>query len=491
VNRSAVAERFAALIRRHIVFTVLLAAGITIRVLFVVAYYPAFWFTDSASYIREAAKIQQTSIHGPLYPAFLHVIGWFSGTGGDVWIAGVQHALVVGVACALYAVLVRRKLAPWLAALACSPLLVGGEQIVLEHFISTDALFEALAIASVLLLIGTERHRAGVYGAAGLLLGVAALDRPTALVMAGVALVIVLVRRVGWRPVVAFAIAAAVPVLINSVFWKPASWTDYDLRHDSTRYLYSRLAQFADCSKLTLTPQERTFCPPDPLDKRPERGDHYLWSSWLGDRPASDNAVISDFNKQVLVHQWPTYLWLITFDTSRFLVPGQYVGPANRCVIGMGLAPVVIRVASPASACEPLLAKSSSGLSASYAMDGRGAHPGMRVFLSQYSRYVNVPVVVNGLCLLLVVVAFARRRRSPLVAESVLALAIALSAIVVSMALMYAPRYGIPVEALFTVAGAMAGRALWARVPSRPGYPADAGALSPRSAVTAAIKEAD
>jgi hypothetical protein len=487
VTGRAVAEGLAALIRRHFLFTLMLGAGIGIRVLFVVAYYPAFWFPDTLGYVYNAAKIQQNPIHGPLYPAFLHVISW---TGGDVWIAVAQHALIIGLSCALYAVLVRRALPPWLAALACFPLVLGGQEIVLEHFMLSDTLFTVLTIASVLLMIGTERPRAAVYAAAGLLLGLAALDRTAALALAGVALVVALVRRVGWRPVAAFAVAAIVPIVANSVFLKPARWTDYDLRIDSTRYLYSRLAQFADCSKLVLTPQERTFCPPDPLNNRPDRGDHYLWSPWLQHRPASDNAVISDFNKQVLVHQWPQYLRLIASDTARFLVPGRTMGPGTACLSRVWYAPRSIHAAPESDACEPLLAQ-RTGFGSGERTDGTGAHPSMRVFLSLYSHHMNVPVVVNGLCLLLVVAALVRRRGSPLVAESALAAAVALSAIVVSMAIMYDPRYGIPVAVLFTVAGAMAAHALAGQVSRRADSSTSEQNRVPAPAVAAALKESE
>jgi hypothetical protein len=483
----AAANRLAELIRRHVVFILMLAAGITLRVLFLVAYYPAFWFSDSASYVSEAAKIQQTSIHGPLYPAFLHVI---SGFGGDVWIAVAQHALIIAVSCALYAVLVRRNLAPWLAALACFPLVLGGQEIVLEHFILTEALFTALTITAILLLVSADRPRPMVYAVAGLLLGLADLSRSTALAITAVVLLVVLIRRVGWRAVAAFAVATALPIMANDVLWKPAHWSDYDLRHGEVRYLYSRLAQFANCSKLTLTAQERTLCPPAPLDHRPDRGDHYLWSAWLGDKPASENGLIEDFDKQVLLHQWPQYLWLIAFDTSRFLVPGQSVGPETACLVQVWYAPRSIQVTNPANACEPLLAQ-QTGFGGGEATDGRGDHPALRDFLSWYSHHVNVPVVVNGLCLLLVLAALVRRRRSPLVAESVLAIAAALSALVVSMALMYDPRFGIPVEVLFTVAGAMAGHALWVRDPRRPAALPSAQDPEAGTAVAAAVKEAE
>lgn len=487
VNGRAVAQRCAALIRRHAVFGVMLAAGIAIRVLFVVAYYPAFWFSDTVRYVSNAAKIQQTPIHGPLYPAFLNVISW---TGGDVWVALAQHAMIVGLSCGVYAVLVRRRMPPWLAALACFPLVLGGQEIVLEHFMVPDTLFTTLTIASVLLLIGPERPRAAVYAAAGLLLGLAALDRTTVLVLAGVALLLALLRRVGWRPLVVFAVAVMVPVLANFLLLKPAKWSDYDLRHNSTRVLYSRLAQVADCSKLQLTPQERTLCPPAPLGHRPDRGDHYLWNPWLEDRPASDNALIAAFNKQVILRQWPDYMRLIADDTSRFLVPGHRVGPGTACLAGVWYAPRSIHVTIPADSCEPLLAQ-HTGFGSGETSDGQGAYPGLRVFLSLYSHHVNVPVAVNGLCLLLVVAAVARRRRSPLVAESVLAVAVAMSVIVVSMAVMYDPRYGIPVAALFTMAGAMAGNALWRRAPLPLAASTSDQNPVPGPAVAAALKESE
>lgn len=487
MNVPAAIGAFGALVRRHAVFAAMLAVGIAVRVLFVVAYRPAFWFSDSPTYVREATQVEQTSVHGPMYSAFLHMMSW---TGQDVWIAVVQHTLIVGVSCALYAVLVRRNLPRWLAAFACSPLLLGGQEIVLEHYILTEAVFTTLTIAGIVLLLSAERPRTVVYGISGLLLGLAALGRTTALIMAGVALLAVLLRRVGWRRAAAFAVAAVLPLVANTLFWKPATWTDYDLRHGPERYLYSRLAQFADCSKLPLTVQERTLCPPDPLGHRSDRGDHYLFNPFLEDRPASDNALIASFDQTVILHQLPDYLRLIALDTSRFLVPGQSMGPGTACLAGNWYAPRTIRTPIPSDSCEALLAQ-RTGFGGAVHMDGQGAHPGLRVFLSRYSHYVTVPVAVNGLCVLLVAAVLVRRRKSPLVAESALALGVALSAIVASMALaMYDPRFGIPVAVLFTVAGAMAGHALSVRAPS-PAPSTSARDSGPVPAVAAAPKEAE
>src|SRR5207244_628496 len=76
--------------------------------------------------------------------------------GGPGALAGaaiVQHALGLAMAACLYALALRLGAGRWLAALAAAPVLLDAYQIQAEQMIMPDALFEALIVAAMTLLL--------------------------------------------------------------------------------------------------------------------------------------------------------------------------------------------------------------------------------------------------------------------------------------------------------------------------------------------------
>jgi len=97
--------------REHPVAAVLLAAGLVLRVLAWMAYHPALLYTDTLKYLYGAwpgaDPVGYTVILKPIL---------FIGDLGTV--ALIQHLLGLAIAVAIYALLVRRGVPRWLAALA-------------------------------------------------------------------------------------------------------------------------------------------------------------------------------------------------------------------------------------------------------------------------------------------------------------------------------------------------------------------------------------
>src|ERR1017187_9581253 len=107
-----------ALLRRHWLLAVLLAAGLVLRVLAQVAYRPALLYIDSIKYLYIANGADAVGYRVLLKPLLA--------VGNLDLVAAVQHLLGLGMAVALYLLMRRRSVPRWLAALATAPILLDG-----------------------------------------------------------------------------------------------------------------------------------------------------------------------------------------------------------------------------------------------------------------------------------------------------------------------------------------------------------------------------
>src|SRR6201995_5722474 len=103
--------------RRHWVMSVLLLAGLVLRILTQFAYRPALFYIDTLKYLFNA--FPGTDPVG--YKVPLYTIVFFGGLPG---VAAVQHLLGLAMAAGLYVLLLRRGCARWLAGPAGPPLLL-------------------------------------------------------------------------------------------------------------------------------------------------------------------------------------------------------------------------------------------------------------------------------------------------------------------------------------------------------------------------------
>ena len=112
---------------------------------------------------------------------------------------------------------------------------------------------------------------------AGLLIAVATLIREVAPFTIPVVLLYLAWTRAGWRPLLAFLVAAVLPLLVYSalidhrfhVFGMTATpgWT-----------LYGRVAGFADCTGVKLEPAARKLCETSAQRaSHPDAPDWYIW----------------------------------------------------------------------------------------------------------------------------------------------------------------------------------------------------------------------
>jgi hypothetical protein len=245
------------LLGRHWLISVLLLAGVVMRVLTVVAYRPALLYVDTLKYLYKEWPGADPLGYKLLLKVMLSVTNLSA-------VAVLQHLLGLAMAVTLYAVLVRRGAPRWLAAVAAAPVLLDAYQLQMEQMIMPDVLFEAMIVAGLAVLLWRPVLSTRLAIVAGLILGASATVHQIGeiLVLPAVVYLIFTVEG-GWRRILrqsAVLVAAfAVPIFVycsgslyvTGHFWL-ASSADQNL---------GRLAVSADCATLKLPSYLKQMCP--------------------------------------------------------------------------------------------------------------------------------------------------------------------------------------------------------------------------------------
>lgn len=332
------------LLRRHWLAAILLSVGLIMRVLTQITYHPALIYVDSLKYLYGAYPGSE-----PLgYAAILRLALPL----GGLWVmTAIQHLLGLAMAVALYAVLVRRGVARWLAAIAVAPVLLDAYQLQIEQMILADTLFEALVVAGLVVLLW--RLPLGVPGCrsprnaqlstavavmAGLTLGLSADVKQLGLALVLPALLYCLAaggrRRQVLTSSAALAIAFALPV-IGYCTYSLATTGHFRLANRQT--LSGRLAAAADCATLTLPAAVRPLCP-SPADQAhgPDWLEHSSQSPLYRTavKPGTRGNLISEL-ASAIARQQPLRVaaaiahdWLPLFAATR--EPAESVAPLSR-----------------------------------------------------------------------------------------------------------------------------------------------------------------
>lgn len=248
----------AAALRRHWLMIILLAAGLTLRVLTQLAYRPALVYIDSIKYLFGAYPGNDPPGYQLMLQAFLRV-------GSLASVAALQHLAGLAMAVVLYLVLRRRGVPNWLAALATAPLLLDAYQLQIEQSIMPDTAFEVLIVAGLAALLWERRPPTALVLAAGLALGASATMRQVGEIFILPALLYLLAAAAGWRrklvQAVALAVAFALPILFIS-YRNYVTIRSFGLAPYAAGTIYGRTAAAADCATLRLPSYERSLCPP-------------------------------------------------------------------------------------------------------------------------------------------------------------------------------------------------------------------------------------
>ncbi|MFI6791596.1 hypothetical protein ACIBG4_30135 [Nonomuraea sp. NPDC050383] len=300
----------------HLLFCLALIPAAALRVLVMLGYDTAqlYWY-DSFTYLDTAVHMRPPGAFHPAgYSWFLWLLRPFHSV---ELIAGVQHAMGLGVGVMIYALLRRRSVPGWGATLAAAPVLFDPSFLRLEHAILSDLQVIFLLVAALLVVMWREEVSTRAAALAGLLIALAGLTRTAAAPLLGVVVLHLLLRRAGWRRVAAAAVAGTLP-LVAYAGWYAQHHGRFALSGSDGVALWARTMTFADCSLIQPPPEEAVLCPNGTVA---DAASEYVWAPGAslnrlpGDR-FSHNDLARSFALRAIAAQPLDYLREVARDTA-------------------------------------------------------------------------------------------------------------------------------------------------------------------------------
>ena len=350
------ARQLPALARQHWLFTVLLTAGLVLRILTQIAYRPALLYIDSTKYLLNAYP-------GDDPPGYQLALKPVLALGSLNLVAVIQHLLGLGMAVAIYMLLLRRGVPRWLAALATAPVLLDAYQLQIEQNVMPDVMFEALMVTGVVALLWRATPSPWLVAVAGLALGTSATARQIGEIFILPALGYLLIVTPGWRlrlkQAGVLCLAFVLPILAASYRnYADPQLHSFSLAPYASGSIYGRMAEAANCATLRVPGYERPLCPgaaqrlllgPDGLDHNPSSPIRGTWIPRLSTAdylalkqlcPKSEQVTVgshveyrvaasmcgrvtSDFDRRVLKQQPLNVLGSIGRDTLKLFALGR------------------------------------------------------------------------------------------------------------------------------------------------------------------------
>jgi hypothetical protein len=319
--------------RRHWLMTALLVAGLVLRVIAQVTYRPALLYIDTLKYLYNAWPGTDPLGYKGVLKAILLV-------GNLQAVTAVQHLVGLGMGVAIYAVLVRRGVPRWLAALAAAPVLLDAYELQNEQTIMPDVWFDALMVVALVVLLWPPRPTRRAIAIAGIALGLSVTigQATEILVLPAVIYVLIAVGGGWWRPIRAAAlmcVAFVLPILVYmslSAAFSGHFW----LSRAGTSQLYGRVAAAADCATLKVPSYERALCPTAKQKALGTDGlDHDASSPlqlYVAPPGMSQSKVISSFIRAVIVQQPLRVLEGTATDAARLFAVTRVTIPGDTAI---------------------------------------------------------------------------------------------------------------------------------------------------------------
>jgi hypothetical protein len=320
-------------LRHHWLLTLLLVAGLVLRILTQIAYRPVIFYIDSIKYLFGAYA-------GNDPPGYQLVLKSFLAIANLDMVAVVQHLLGLGMAVALYVLVLRRGAPRWLAALAAAPVLLDGYQLELEQTVMPDVLFEALMVAGLLVLLWRAKPTLGHIVLAGLLLGSSAPMWEPGEILILPAVLYALIVASGWRrrlvQAALICLAFAAPILLVS-YRNLVVLHHFSLAPFAASTIYGRMAYAADCQTLTLPSYERPLCPSRQLalSLGPDGLDHAATSpikNFAAPVGMVRRDVATDFSKRVAEQQPLRVTGSILHDAVKLFEVHRITSPGDTLI---------------------------------------------------------------------------------------------------------------------------------------------------------------
>jgi hypothetical protein len=498
------ARRAAALALRNWLMTALLAAGLVLRVLAQITYRPALLYIDTLKYLYNAWPGTDPLGYKGVLKAILLV-------GNLQWVTAVQHLVGLGMGVAIYAVLLRRGVPRWLAALAAAPVLLDAYELQNEQTIMPDLWFDALMVVALVVLLWQPRPARRAIAAAGIALGLSVtIGQATEILILPAVIYLVIAVGGWWRKVRAVALMCVAFVLPIVVYMSlsAAFSGHFWLSRAGTSQLYGRFAEAADCATLRIPAYERSLCPTAKQKALGADGlDHDASSPlqlYVAPPGMNQSKVISSFIRAVMVQQPLRVLDGTATDAARLFavtrvtIPGDtaisrwqfqtsypsyenYIRTNSQGVIILGLKvqnpppDFIYQPLNPAYGGKATVIRPLADFLHAYQLDG-GYTPGP----------LQAAATVLGLLGTLSLIR--RKRRSPATADRQLALACCLFFLSAAAILLFSDftefswRYQLPAVMTLPPAGALGLAVILARISSRRKRAAGAVATEARPA---------
>ncbi|HKT00251.1 MAG TPA: hypothetical protein VJT31_12030, partial [Rugosimonospora sp.] len=462
MGRSAM-NRLGTAARRHWFFLALLALGVALRVVVMVAYRPISFYIDSlGSYLSSMSTLDPSGQDPIGYDVLLlKPVLWL---GSLSTLAAVQHLLGIGMAVLTYAFIVHKgqlRAGRWraVAALATVPILLDAYQLQIEHLIMSDALFQAMLVGALALLAWPDRPSLWRVAVAGLVLGAATTVRAVGVPVVVAGLVYLLWAARPWSRKVllsgVLALCFALPVGAYAVRFEQFNGR-YGLSNVAGHSLYGRVATFADCTGVALPPYQRVLCPTTPVAQRlgpdywshdvasPANKPYYIPPGKTGDQ------VLQEFSVRIIEHQPLAFARSVLGDALRLFswqrTDGRDTGqpPIERW-----------RFQTTFQEYPPVVtAQTAAAAGAAYGGGAPHVVTPLATALRWYQLHVGyTPGPVIALCLLLGLAGLVRR--SPLRATLLLYLLGAGSVLLMGDVYEFSWRYQLPGYALLPAAGVL------------------------------------
>jgi hypothetical protein len=269
--------RLRELVARHPQFSVALAVGAVLRLVAMLGYPGALWFSgDSYVYVGAALRPTPDQSKTTGYSLFLRALLPFH---SFTLVTGLQHLMGLGIALMVYLLARRAGVSKWWATAATLPVLLDGFEIEDEHMVMAEALFTFLIMLAMLLILWRSRTSWVTALIAGLLVGYAVIVRSEGLPILVLFPAYLLWRgRRSWRGWLAAAvmtIGCAAPVLAYAT-WFDHVQGSFTLSRADGFFLWGRVSSFAECSIINPPADELGICPSGPPSSRTAPGD-YIW----------------------------------------------------------------------------------------------------------------------------------------------------------------------------------------------------------------------
>ena len=195
-------------------------------------------------------------------------------------------------------------------------------QLDIEQYVLTDVSATFLLAAALVVLV----WKRGAIGrtaplVAGLLLAAATIIRQSNLVVMIPAAVYLAVAVRPWRRLAVRAsllLAGFLLPVLGYLGWFQVARGQFDFVSYNGQFMYGRIAQFIDCTGVSMPAYERPLCPRQPPAQR--NPDFYMWAPQspqvtLKAPPGmSKDDIIIDFDRRIIEHQPLTYLKVVAGD---------------------------------------------------------------------------------------------------------------------------------------------------------------------------------